>query len=108
MMSNGDKLYVKESAKDGTEPNALVCDQDQQNKLQTELKGLKEKMNAAEREIIQENNNNITDEIATPSCNVCAKKMDIELKIIATQCGDGKMVENAKHIADDSNGNLIF
>lgn len=64
--------------------------QEQQSKLQSELKALKEKMNVAEREIVQISNNNMNFDPTNSSCVACAKRTDISFNSVAIQCDDGK------------------
>lgn len=70
--------------------NYILVDRDQQVKLQTELKELKEKMNAAEKEFFQLTmmNNNNNDSISlSAACETCAKKKRVDLTNAAVQCG---------------------
>lgn len=72
--------------------NYILVDRDHQARLQMELKELKEKMNAAEREFFQmtlvHNNNNNDDSMgALGSCEVCAKRKRTDLTNVAIQCG---------------------
>lgn len=70
--------------------NYILVDRDQQAKLQMEIKELKEKMNAAEKEFFQltlMNNNNNEPVSAMVGCETCAKKKQVDLANAAVQCG---------------------
>lgn len=77
------------------------CPEQQHEKLQSELKQLKEKMNAAEKEILQINSNNNNNEIPTTKtseatetmCSVCSKKSEMAVSSVAVQCDDEETIE---------------
>lgn len=88
-VSSTPRPVVNEPMESGS-VNYILVDRDQQTKLQMELKELKEKMNAAEKEFYQltlMNNNNNESSLGSHGCEVCAGKSRVDLANAAVQCG---------------------
>lgn len=79
------------------------CPEQKQEKLQTESKQLKEKMNAAEKGISQSNSNNNDLEVLKTSkstmratdtvCSICSKNSETVVSSVAVQCENDKTME---------------
>lgn len=90
--------------------NARECPDQQHEKLQSELKQLKEKMNAAEKEIFQIDSSNDNNESAATMtkaksesvlaaqtvCSTCSKKSETVVSSVAVQCEDEKTLEQVQ------------
>lgn len=97
------------------------CPDQQHEKLQSELKQLKEKMNAAEKEIFQINSNNNNNDIPAPTktaptittteatdtvCSVCSKKSERAVSSVAIQCEDEMTMEKVQSVDVVSTPNI--